>query len=103
MQFINANLPTDFPPVTSNPESFRSGLALYFPSPHPISHILKLTPPLSTRIRAVEHITGVSSGIPIMDFVVKTKQEHEDIIIRVFDYLIDSGVNVDGLHGAFSR
>jgi hypothetical protein len=55
---------------------------------------------LRLRIRAVEHITGSSSGIPIKDFVVKTKQEHEDIIIRVFDYLIDSGVNVDGLHGA---
>lgn len=77
MQFINASLPADFPSVTSNPESFRSGLAL---------------------VRAVEHITGTQSGIPLRDFVVKTKQEHEDLLYRAFDYFIDQGVDVDGLH-----
>lgn len=77
LAWVNSRLPKDFPPVTNNPESFRSGLAL---------------------VRLVETITQTDSQIAVSDFVVKTKQEHEDLLYRAFDYFIDAGVDVDGLH-----
>ncbi|CED85055.1 Sterile alpha motif, type 2 [Phaffia rhodozyma] len=77
IDWVNRNLPSGFPPVVSNPDSFRSGLAL---------------------VRVVENITHIPSEIPVASFVVKTKQEHEDVLYRAFDYFIDAGVDMDGQH-----
>jgi hypothetical protein len=65
--WVNEHLPAGFPKVETNPESFRSGLAL---------------------VRLVENVMHEDSGIPLTAFVVKSKQEHEDLLIRVFDFFI---------------